>query len=347
MRSLRRTLAVRFAATMAVGLAATSVVIWWTASRVLGHQLDQHTTSTAFITALLGIVILGSGATLIGAWRLAGSAVQPVLEITEQATHIEAGTLDQRISAHATTKEYRGLVAVLNRMLDRLSGAFSAQRRFTGDVSHELRTPLTALRGEIEVALRAERTPGDYQVVLRSALEEVERLTGMTEDLLLITRVEARLVHPEVAPTDVHAIVRDRLDGMRGRIEAKQLRVRSSLDPALGNVALAPALTVRLIDELLDNAVKFAPPGGEVIISTVAAASGLQLAVENSGSPLAAEELEHVFEPFYRSDPARGRGAGTGLGLTVAAALACVQGGTISASSRPNGGVRFEWKAEA
>ena len=88
--------------------------------------------------ALVGIVVLGTGATLVGAGRLAGSAVRPVMEITEQATHIEAGTLDQRISAHATVDEYRGLVAVLNRMLDRLDGAFANQRRFksNGDFLH-------------------------------------------------------------------------------------------------------------------------------------------------------------------------------------------------------------------
>src|SRR5207249_4905324 len=123
--------------------------------------------------------------TLVGAWWLAGSAVRPVYEITEQATRIEAGTLGQRIMAHADTDEYRGLVAVLNRMLERIDAAFENQRRLTADVSHELRSPLTALRGEIEVALRAERSPRDYQRVLRSGLEEIDRLTAMSEDLLL------------------------------------------------------------------------------------------------------------------------------------------------------------------
>jgi len=339
MRSLRRTLAVRFAATMAVGLAATSIVIWWAASRILGHPLD-HLTSGAYITALLSIVILGTGATLIGAWRFASAAVKPVIEITDQATHIEAGTLDQRISAHATTEEYRGLVAVLNRMLDRLSGAFGVQRRFTSDVSHELRTPLTALRGEIEVALRAERTSREYQQVLRSALEEIEHLTAMTENLLLISRAEARLLEVQRVPTEVNALVLGCVEEMRAHITAKELTVSSQLDSALGTVPLDPALTGRVIAALIDNAVKYAPHGGEVVVTTGAVDGYLRFTVENSGS-LPTEALAHLFEPFYRVDQVRSRGTGTGLGLALAAALACVQGGSIRAVNALGGGVRF------
>ena len=339
MRSFRRTLAVRFAVTMAVGLAATSVVIWWAASRILGHPLD-HLTSGSFITGLLSIVILGSGATLIGAWRFASAAVKPVTEITDQATHIEAGTLDQRISAHATTEEYRGLVAVLNRMLDRLSSAFGAQRRFTSDVSHELRTPLTAIRGEIEVALRAERTPREYQLVLRSALEEIDHLTAMTANLLLISRAEARLLQVQRAPTEVNDLVLGCLEEMCAHITEKELTVLPRLDPELGTVRVDPALTGRIIAELIENAVKYAPPGGEVVVATSAADGNLRFTVENSGS-LPTEALAHLFEPFYRVDQVRSRGTGTGLGLALAAALACVQGGSIRAVNAPSGGVCF------
>jgi signal transduction histidine kinase len=154
---------------MAVGLVAASAAILWELSEAIYRPASASMSHV--IVALAGVVVLGTGATLVGAWRLAGSAIQPVTEITAQATQIEGGTLDQRIVAHAKTEEYQGLVAVLNRMLERLEQAFTAQRRLTADVSHELRTPLTALRGEIEVALRAERAPRDYQRVLHSALD--------------------------------------------------------------------------------------------------------------------------------------------------------------------------------
>jgi len=288
-RSLRRALAVRFAATMGVGLVVAAAAAYAVA---LGPAAGMH---RELLLVLAGVVVVGTGATLVGAWWLAGSAVRPVYEITEQATRIEAGTLGQRIMAHADTDEYRGLVAVLNRMLERIDAAFKNQRRLTADVSHELRSPLTALRGEIEVALRAERSPREYQRVLRSSLEEIDRLTVMSEDLLLITRAGAGLLGARRMPTDVNALIRRELDGIRGRIEEKQLTVRTELDPALDSLALDPALAGRLLEELLDNAVKFAPHGGSVALATTAAEGGLRLTVENSGLPLAEDDLLFYF----------------------------------------------------
>lgn len=335
-RSLRRTLAVRFAATMGVGLVLAAAAAY---AAALGPAAGMH---RELLLVLTGVVVVGTGATLVGAWWLAGSAVGPVSEIIEQATRIEAGTLDQRIAAHADTAEYSGLVAVLNRMLERLDAAFKNQRRLTADVSHELRSPLTALRGEMEVALRVERSPRDYQRVLRSALEEIDRLTAMSEDLLLITRAAAGLLSARRVPTDVNAIVRRALDGIRGRMEEKALVVRTELDPGHGSAALDPTLTRRLIEELLDNAVKFAPRGGSVMVNTTAVGGAVHLAVENSGPPLAADELAHLFEPFYRADQARTRGTGTGLGLAFAAAVTSLHGGSIRAVNIPSGGVRLE-----
>jgi len=335
-RSLRRALAVRFAATMGVGLVVAAAAAYAVA---LGPAAGMH---RELLLVLAAVVVVGTGATLVGAWWLAGSAVRPVYEITEQATRIEAGTLGQRIVAHADTDEYRGLVAVLNRMLERIDAAFKNQRRLTADVSHELRSPLTVLRGEIEVALRAERSTREYQRVLRSGLEEIDRLTAMSEDLLLITRAAAGLLGARLVPTDVNALIGHELEGMRGRIEEKALILRTDFDPGLGSVALDPALTRRLIEELLDNAVKFAPHGGNVVVATTAAGGGLGLTIENSGLPLAEDELAHLFEPFYRADQARTRGTGTGLGLAIAAAVTSLHGGAIRAVNGPSGGVRLE-----
>ncbi len=335
-QSLRRALAVRFAATMGVGLMVAAAAAY---AAALGPAAGMH---RALLLVLAGVVVVGTGATLVGAWWLAGSAVRPVYEITEQATCIEAGTLGQRIVAHAETDEYRGLVAVLNRMLERIDAAFKNQRRLTADVSHELRSPLTALRGEIEVALRAERSPRDYQRVLRSSLEEIDRLTAMSEDLLLITRAAGGLLSARRVPTDVNALIRCELEGMRGRIEEKSLTLGTELDPGPGSVALDPGLTRRLIEELLDNAVKFAPHGGTVLVATTGTGGVLRLTVENSGPPLAEDELAHLFEPFYRADQARTRGTGTGLGLGVATAVTSLHGGSIRALNVPSGGVRLE-----
>jgi two-component system, OmpR family, sensor kinase len=452
-RSLRRTLAVRFAATMAVGLIAAAVLAYWATWRVIEQQLDHSLASAAFlisqqlsgdsltplmaadpdhyerdvnryialrdgagrllvavpvdahdlpydgaalsearggheawaqtrwhertlravyepvvrngtpaglvlevaaslrpfetvrrdlIVALIIVVFTGTGATLLGAWQLAGSAVEPVTAITDQATRIEAGTLDQRIAAHADTEEYEGLVAVLNRMLERLERQFVAQRRLTADLSHELRTPLTALRGEIEVAQRAERTPREYQKVMRSALEEIERLTTMSEDMLLITRADSRLVTAHPRPTDLNALVERVLEGFQDRVVEKELTVEGPGPCDASRASIDPGLVATLVQHLMDNAVKFTPAGGKIIVATTPHEGGIRLSVEDSGPGIAPEDLPHIFEPFYRADPARTRGTGTGLGLALVAAVARLHGGTVRASNHNGSGARIE-----
>ena len=137
---------------------------------------------------LVVLTLLMGGATFAGASWLAGRAIRPVHEVIDQAEAIRAGSLDRRIHAYAEVREYRRLVDVLNGMLGRIQGAFEAQRRFTADASHELRSPLTAMRGELELALRRERAPGQYPRVLESTLEEVVRLSRIAEDLLVLAR---------------------------------------------------------------------------------------------------------------------------------------------------------------
>src|SRR5207248_4536975 len=129
-----------------------------------------------------------------------------------------------------------------------------------------------------------------------SSLEEIDRLTAMTEDLLLITRAAAGLLGARRVLTDGNALIRQELERMRGRIEEKALVLRTDLDPGLGTVALDPRLIRRLVEELLDNAVKFAPHGGDVVVATIAAGGGLRLTIENSGRPLAEDEVAHLFE---------------------------------------------------
>lgn len=344
--SLRRTLALRFAATMAVGLLVATGAFYWSASRALQESVSPAVLRSDLLLVLVSIVVTGTAATLMGAWHFTSSAVRPVTEITAQATRIEAGTLDQRILAHADTEEYEGLVAVLNRMLERLERGFAAQRRLTSDVSHELRTPLTALRGEIEVALRAPRSQREYEQVLRSGLEEIERLTELSEDLLLVTRTEACLVAAQRVPTDVETLVRDQLEAKRHRIQERDLTVNQSLSPGQPTVLVDPELLGRLVDHLLDNAIRYTPLGGMIGLSLepLPAGGGLRLAVENSGPGIASEDLPHLFEPFYRADSARTRSeeGGHGLGLALVASIARLHGGTVVASSTPGKKTRLE-----
>ncbi|HET8712346.1 MAG TPA: ATP-binding protein [Gemmatimonadales bacterium] len=341
--SLRRTLAIRFAATMAAGLILATGAFYWSASRALQEPVPPAVLRFDLLLVLIAIVVAGTAATLMGAWHFTSSAVRPVSEITAQATRIEAGTLNQRILAHAETEEYEGLVAVLNRMLERLERGFAAQRRLTADVGHELRTPLTAMRGAIEVALRAPRSQSEYERVLRGELEEIDRLTEMSEDLLLITRADSGAVSASPTVTDLSPLVGDILDRLQRRFEERGLSVERAL-PASRFASVDPGLVRRVIDHLIDNAIRYTPEGGTIRVALDALGDGgARLAVENTGPGIAAGDLAHLFEPFYRTDPARTRSqdGGTGLGLALVASIARLHGGQARVSSVP-GRTRFE-----
>ena len=342
--SLRRTLAIRFAATMAAGLLLATGAFYWAAVRALEEPVPRSILERELLVALAAVVVTGTAATLMGAWHFTTYAVRPVAEITAQAMRIEAGTLDQRIVAHAETEEYEGLVGVLNRMLERLEHGFAAQRRLTADVSHELRTPLTALRGEIEVALRSPRTTAQYEQVLRSSLEEIDRLSELSADLLFISRADARLVTPRLSAIDVSALIDERLDRLRPKLGERGLTLSCAF-PSSAPVLVDPELIGRILDQLLDNAMRYTPSGGAVTVQLHRLPSdALRLSIENTGPGIDPETLPHLFEPFYRTDAARTRSAerGTGLGLTVVAAIARLQGGEARVSSVPGQTTRFE-----
>ena len=149
----------------------------------------------ARVGVFLGLLsLLVTAGTFAGSWWLADRAVAPVHEVIDQAEGISAQSLDRRIHAYADTREYRRLVDVLNTMLGRIQGGFEAQRRFTADASHELRSPLTAMRGELDLALRRDRDSEEYRRVLGSTLEEVVRMSRITEDLLTLARSDTGAV---------------------------------------------------------------------------------------------------------------------------------------------------------
>jgi two-component system, OmpR family, sensor kinase len=180
---------------------------------------------------LLTITLISGAASFLGGWWLASRVVRPVHEIIDQAESMGAGTLGRRIEADADEQEYERLIAVLNSLLARLEGAFDSQRRFIADASHELRSPLTALKGEMELALRRERSSDEYRRVLRSGLQEVDRLTLLTQDLLTLARVDAGVMQPRLEMTDAverAAVVLERLRGScrPERYAVASLRVR-------------------------------------------------------------------------------------------------------------------------
>jgi two-component system OmpR family sensor kinase len=249
--------------------------------------------------------------------RIAGVALQPTGEITQQAESITAGTLSERITAHADVEEFGRLVTVLNRMLDRLDGAFQVQRQFTADASHELRAPLTVLKGDIDVTLKRDRSPAEYRDTLVRCREEVERLARLSSDLLVLAQSDAAVPLEHVADVDVRAVVGRVLARFQPAADAGRVRLVADGDEAV--VSGDERLLDRVVTNLVDNAVKHSPPGGEVRI-TLASGREILLTVSDDGPGIPPEHLPHLFVRFFRGDPARQRGEGTGLGLAIAKA---------------------------
>lgn len=292
-----------------------------------------------FFAAVSIVVTLASAA---GSWWLAGRAVRPVHEVIDQAEAIGAGSLDRRIRAYADTREYHRLVEVLNTMLDRIQRVFEAQMRFTADASHELRSPLTVLRGEIELALRRDRPSEEYRRVLESSQEEILRLTRITEDLLTLARADAGGLRDGEDRMEPREVAERIVQRFRPRAREKALTLSLRVD-AEGPVALDPGLVGQLLWNLVDNAVKFTPRGGDVEVSVTRAPGRLEIEVRDTGPGLG-PDAARVFDPFVRLDPARTPGeetSGTGLGLAIVRTIVDGYGGRVTASDSPEGGTAF------
>lgn len=292
---------------------------------------------------LLGIVVAVSGGSFAGSWWLARRAVRPVKEIIDQAEAIGAGSLRERISAYADTHEYQRLVQVLNGMLERLNQAFEAQRRFTADASHELRSPLTALKGELELARRRERAPEEYRRVMDSALEEVERLAAITENLLTLARSDAGAMEPRFQRVNLAERAARTVERLRPKAEDKRIRLQVTAKGATSGL-FDPDLVDRLIWNLVDNAIKFTTPGGRVEVRVQGEDGEASVEVADTGPGIREHALPRIFDRFYRGDDSRtpsSHTAGSGLGLAIVKAIAEAHGGRVSAENRPEGGALF------
>lgn len=298
------------------------------------------TRSRAVLLFILGIVALATVMTAVGAGWLAKSAVAPVADITEHATAIHPGTRGKRISAHADTVEFHGLVSVLNSMLERLDRALAAQRRIISDVGHELRTPITAMQGHLEIALRGPRTSEQYREILEGALEEVEHLSAIDETLLLLARLDAG--EHSTSPMPLHAceLVARAVDRARESDPSHSFEFAPDC-----NAPMIPAdskLFRILVDQLLDNAIKHTPPGTRVRATVTCNEAQFMLAIEDDGPGLPDELLPHLFDRFWQADRARTRSSsGPGLGLSIAAAVAEAHDGSVEATRSEMGGLQI------
>jgi heavy metal sensor kinase len=300
---------------------------------------DDHELSELLTVMLLaGPLALASA--LGGGYLLAYRALAPVDRMAAAADQITATRLNRRLDIPNPNDELGRLGATLNGMIARLERSFEEIRRFTADAAHELRTPLTVMRNVAEVALRSPRPPEQYCRVLGDMLEEVERLTRLADQLLFLCREDAGLIPLSPTMMRLDDLVRDAVEHMGVVAEAKGLTLTCS------HVAACPLRgdtdrLRRLLFNLLDNAIKFTPSGGTVSVMLERSNSEARVIVEDAGIGIPPEHLPHVFERFYRVDPARdGEVEGTGLGLAIARSIAEAHAGSIGMESTVGVGTR-------
>jgi heavy metal sensor kinase len=267
------------------------------------------------------------------AYLLARKALAPMEHLHRMTARITADRLDRRLPVSNPNDELGHLAQTINDMIARLERSFTEIRRFTADASHELRTPLTALRTEVEVALSKPAEAVDHQNLLGSILEECERLTRLTEQLLALAREDTRMTQQAYQPLDLTALVRGVVENMRPLAEAKGLRLRQQGEGTLTMRGDAARLR-QVFYNLLDNAIKYTPESGEIDIRLERRGADALVVLRDTGIGIPAEHLPHVFERFYRVDKARSRAeGGTGLGLSIAHSIVTAHGGRIELDS--------------
>jgi heavy metal sensor kinase len=272
-----------------------------------------------------------------GYW-LAGRALAPVDRLRRAAEAVTAEHLDRRLPVPNPDDELGRLTRTINAMIARLERSFAEVRRFTADASHELRTPLTVLRTQVEVALGKRLAPADHQQLLGNVLEELVRLSRLTDQLLTLSRRDAGVEQFTPAPLDLHAVVAGVVDALRPLAEAKGVRLR--LDGEGPFVIGGDEGRLRQVFiNLLDNALKNTPAGGEVTVRVRRRGEAVIVSVADTGVGIPPEHLAHIFDRFYRVDKARSRAeGGTGLGLSIARSIVTAHGGSIDMASTPGQG---------
>jgi heavy metal sensor kinase len=313
-----------------------------------GPVVVQAATSLASIDrelAELVSVLLLSGPLAVacalgGGYMLARKALSPVDRMVNTADQITATRLDRRIDVPQSDDELGRLARTLNGMIARLEQSFEEIRRFTADAAHELRTPIAVLRNEAEVALRMPREPEQYRRVLEDQLEELERLSRLTERLLFLCREDAGLVPLARDRVGLHEVVKDVAEHMQPVADEKGVTLRASgVVPC--HVKGDEDQLRRLLFNLLDNAIKFTPAGGTVTVETTCADGVARVLCTDTGIGIPQEHLPHVFKRFYRVDPARcGDVDGSGLGLAIGQSIASAHGGQIEIESTYGLGTR-------
>jgi len=308
----------------------------------VGMSLENmYKTRRRFLLIMAAVLPLGLLLAGGGGWLLARRALRPVDRMTRTALRISGEHLDERLQETESDDELNRLAKTLNDMLGRLDDSFHQMRQFSADASHELQTPLTIIKGEMEVALRSPRSPEEYQRVLKSGLEEIDRINHLVEGLLLLARADAGVLRLDFQPVEIKELLQEIREQMKVVADDHAI----SLDLILPEPVYVRGDREhlrRLLLNLVNNAIKYTPAGGSVTLSLDSGPDWASLKVVDTGIGLSKDEQEQIFSRFHRATETRSRDEkGVGLGLNIVRSIVEAHGGRIHVKSAPGQGSTF------
>jgi two-component system, OmpR family, sensor kinase len=313
---------------------------------IVATPLNNLTIDPALILRAMGVVaplvvLLAAG---LGYW-LAGRALAPVQSITDEVDAITDGrSLHRRLAVPLSADEISRLALTLNRMLARLEQSFGSLHRFTADASHELKTPLMVLRAGVERALTHPATPPDAIGALDETLEQINQMSEMVDNLLTLARADEGRAPLAVEECDLRDLVAEASETAGMLAEAGDVRVTTSIPEQPVPLAVDRHRIRELLLNLVTNAVKYTPTGGQVGLELSEGGTDVTIVVRDTGIGIAPGDLPHIFDRFWRADAARSRTGdrpGVGLGLAITKWIAEAHGGSITVQSRPGRGTAF------
>ncbi|MEX1042287.1 MAG: ATP-binding protein [Pirellulaceae bacterium] len=321
-----------------------------------GRELDEFDEivvmvahSAAPLNANLNRLLLLVCALPVGTWLVAVAAghwfcrraLQPVLDMSQQARSMTGANFHSRLPVSETGDELADLAVAFNTLLDHQHRAFEQQRRFTGDAAHELRTPLTVLLGQIDVALRRTRSPQEYAATLGLLRDQTAQLQTIVESLLFLARAEEDAILPDSETFSLAAWLPEYMNRWNEHPRRGDISLRIA-SVGTTQIKASSALLTRLMDNLIENALKYSTPGSRVEVIAGRDDAEALVEVQDQGRGIGVEDLSEIFNPFFRSRAARDAGiAGTGLGLAIAARIATACGGWLECTSELGRGSRF------
>ncbi|MFQ5500951.1 MAG: heavy metal sensor histidine kinase [Phycisphaerae bacterium] len=304
------------------------------------YLLDRVVASMSEFRRICLVTILFAGVlSFIGGRLLARRSLQPVHQMTETARQISASHLSERLSRSGNGDELDKLAETLNDMLTRIEQHVHRMQQFTADAAHELRTPLAALRGNSEVALSSDRDEKALRHVIEENIQQYDHLARITDDLLLLARLDAGEAILRREPIQLDQSIADVIDLFAPLAQDHGVQLAfSECEPMV-----VPADEDRLrqtMSNLIDNAIKYMNNHGQIDVSLKRTDHSATIRVADTGPGIPADDLQHVFERFYRVDRARSRSRnhGTGLGLPICRSIVRAHGGEIKIESRPGMG---------